>query len=131
MRNLFNPQVSQSELDDLYNGTLIPRDARPVTVSGTGTIKRGTPLVSDDGETFTVWEPGEIIRGILVKDVDADDTNEAENAVLGTSGEFNQNTIEEALGDHLTPIAIMEAWGDFIVIKPSYERPDVGQYPLG
>jgi hypothetical protein len=38
MRNLYNPQTFQSEVDDLYNGTLIPRKVRPVTVAGTGVI---------------------------------------------------------------------------------------------
>jgi len=130
-RNLFNPQVNQSTVDDLYNGTLIPRKTRPVAVSGTGIIKRGTPLVSADGETFTVWEAGEIIRGILLYDIDTTETEEAQNAVLGTSGEFNQNKIEEALGDELDPEAIMEAWGRFIIIEPDYKYPDAEQFPLG
>jgi len=130
MRNLFKPVTAQSKVDDLYNGTLIPRNAWTVTVSGTGIMKRGTPLTSDDGETFTVWEPGEIIRGILIYDIDTAETEEAANAVLGTSGEFNLNTVEEALGNDLTQSAIMEAAGKFIVIRANYKYPHADTYPL-
>ena len=107
-RNLFHPEIAQSETDDLYNGTLIPRIARPVVLSGTGVIKRGTPLTSEDGVTFVKFTPGQGpgtgtgpvasnvadveltlnygILGILLFDVDADDENEASGAVLGISG---------------------------------------------
>ena len=130
-RNLFNPEISQSTVDDLYNGTLIPRKTRPVALSGSGIIKRGTPLISEDGETYTVWESGEIIRGILVFDIDTSETEEAQNAVLGISGEFNQNKIEEALGDELDPEAVMEAWGRNIHIEANKTYPATDGYPLG
>jgi hypothetical protein len=151
MRNLFEPEVSQSTVDDLYNGTLIPRKTRPVAISGTGIVKRGTPLASEDGETFTVWQPGkrdipivnedgdtvgvlrsgEIIRGILLSDIDTSETEEAENAVLGISGEFNRNKIEEALGEELDAEAIMEAWGRNIHIETNKTYPAVPEFPLG
>lgn len=134
-RNLFNPEIAQSETDDLYNGTTIARLTRPVALSGDGVIKRGTPLASEDGETFTVWENSEEedipIRGILLFDVDTSETEEAQNAVLGISGEFNQNKIEEALGEELDAKAIMEAWGRNILIEASKTYPAVENFPLG
>jgi len=142
-RNLFNPEIAQSETDDLYNGTSIPRLTRPVAVSGEGVIKRGTPLVSEDGKTFSAWAPVEtevdeetvviypIIRGILLFDVDTEETEEAENAVLGTSGEFNLNKIEEALDDELAAEAIMEAWGRNIHIEANKTYPAVESFPFG
>jgi hypothetical protein len=149
MRNLYNPQISQSEVDDLYNGTLIPRKVRPVTVAGTGIIKRGTPLTSEDGATFVKFTPGQGpgtgtveddvvslalnhgILGILLFDVDADDEDEAGGAVLGISGEFNQKKIEEVLGDELDPADIMEAWGRNIHIEADYTYPATPDFPLG
>jgi hypothetical protein len=150
MRNLYNPQTFQSSVDDLYNGTLIPRKVRPVTVSGTGIIKRGTPLTSQDGVTFVKFTPGQGpgevtepeantfaltlnygILGILLFDVDADDDGEASGAVLGISGEFNQNKIEEALGGELDPIDIMEAWGRNIHIEANNTYPATPDFPLG
>jgi hypothetical protein len=147
MRNLYNPETFQSSVDDLYNGTLIPRAVRPVTIAGTGVIKRGTPLTSDDGVTFEKFTPGQGpgtidvedekltinhgIIGILLYDVDADDEDEASGAVLGISGEFNQNKIEEALGDELDPADIMEAWGRNIHIEANHTYPATPDFPLG
>jgi hypothetical protein len=150
MRNLYTPEVSQSTVDDLYNGTLIPRKARPVAVSGTGILKRGLPLTSEDGITFTAFDPGRGpgtvvgeavdglvltlnngILGILLFDVDADDEEEAENAVLGISGEFNQNKIEKALGGELDPADIMQAWGKNIHIEADKTYPATPDFPLG
>jgi len=142
VRNLFKPFIAQSETDDLFNGTLIPRKTRPVALSGAGVIKRGTPLTSEDGQTFKVWAPsttdaesGETvcqpIVGILLFDVDTEETEEAENACLCISGEFNQNKIEEALGGELEAYAVMEAWGKQIHIEPSYEYPEAEMFPLG
>jgi hypothetical protein len=123
MHNLYHPRISQSEVDDLYNGTLIPRKFRPVALSGTGTIKRGTPLTSDDGETYTVWEKGKDIIGILVLDIDTSETEEAENAPLGYSGEFNRRKIEEVLESELDPLAVMQTARDNIHIEYSYAYP--------
>jgi hypothetical protein len=153
MRNLYNPETYQSSVDDLYNGTLIPRKVRPVAVGGTGVIKRGTPLTSEDGVTFIKFTPGQGpgtgtgpvaanvanvdltlnygILGILLFDVDADDEDEASGAVLGISGEFNRNKIEEALGDELDPVAIMEAWGRNIHIEANHNYPATPDFPLG
>jgi hypothetical protein len=150
MRNLYNPQISQSTVDDLYNGTLIPRKVRPVTVEGTGVIKRGTPLTSTDGDTFVKFTPGQGpgtvtepstgvfsltlnhgILGILLFDVDADDEDEASGAVLGISGEFNQNKIEEALDAELDPADVMEAWGRNIHIEANNTYPAIPDFPLG
>jgi hypothetical protein len=142
-RNLFHPEIAQSETDDLYNGTSIPRLTRPVAVTGDGVIKRGTPLASDDGETFSVWGPVEtevdeetvvtlpVIRGILLFDIDTSETEEAANAVLGISGEFNQNKIEDALGEELDAKAIMEAWGRNIHIEANKTYPAVETFPIG
>jgi hypothetical protein len=149
MRNLYTPEISQSTVDDLYNGTLIPRKVRPVVVEGTGVLKRGLPLTSEDGVTFTEFVPGQGpgtvedvedvltltlnhgIMGILLYDVDADDEEEAQNAVLGISGEFNQNKIEEALDDELDAEAIMEAWGRNIHIEANKTYPTTPDFPLG
>ncbi|MCL2210789.1 MAG: hypothetical protein FWB95_02585 [Treponema sp.] len=133
-RNLFNPLIAQSETDDLYNGTLIFRKTRPVDVSASGTtgiIKRGSPLYSSDGKNYTVWQPGNVIVGILLFDIDLSETEEAENATMGLTGEFNQNKIEEALGSALDPAAIQTAWGRQIHIEPSYGYPDAETFPLG
>jgi hypothetical protein len=149
MRNLYTPEVRQSNVDDLYNGTLIPRKVRPVAVEGTGVLKRGLPLTSEDGVTFTAFVPGQGpgtvadnsgdltltlnngILGILLFDVDADDAEEAGNAVLGISGEFNQNKIEEVLGDELDPADIMQAWGRNIHIEANKTYPATPDFPLG
>ena len=128
-RNLFNPEVAQSKVDDLYNGTLIPRPTRPVKVTGTGVIKRGSPLTSSDGVTFTVSGTG--IIGILLNDVDTSEEYEAENAVIGIGGEFNRNKIEEALDDTLTPAAVMSAWGRQIHIEANKTYPPTPSFPLG
>jgi hypothetical protein len=130
-RNLFNPEVAQSTTDDLYNGTLIPRLTRPVKLDGADVIKRGTPLTSDDGEEFKVWEEGDPIIGILLYDVDTSEEYEAENAVLGITGEFNRNKIEEALDDELTPEAVMSAWGRQIHIEANKKYPPTPSFPLG
>jgi hypothetical protein len=71
------------------------------------------------------------IMGILLYDVDADDEEEAANAVLGISGEFNQNKIEEALDDELDAKAIMEAWGRNIHIEANKAYPATPDFPLG
>jgi hypothetical protein len=132
MRNLYNPETFQSEVDDLYNGTLIPRKVVPVTVEGEGIIKRGTPLTSEDGITFVKFIPGEgPIFGILLFDVDADDEDEASGAVLGISGEFNKNKIEEVIDDELDPADIMVAWGRNIHIEANNTYPATPDFPLG
>jgi hypothetical protein len=146
MRNLFNPETFQSSVDDLYNGTLIPRKFRPVTVAGTGVIKRGTPLTGS-GSVFVQLTPGQGpgtidaddevliynygIVGILLFDVDTNDEEEAGNAVMGISGEFNQNKIEEALGAELDPEDIMRAWGRNIHIEKNNTYPATPDFPLG
>ena len=132
-RNLFHPEISQSETDDLFNGTLIPRKYRPVAIDSAvdGIVKRGTPLTSEDGETFTVWEEGAEIKGILIFDIDTSETEEAGNAVLAVSGEFNRNKIEEALGSDLDELSVMDAWGKNIHIEKNFTYPAVDEFPLG
>lgn len=133
MRNLFNPQIAQSETDDLYNGTLIPRKTRPVDISGIGTsgiVKRGSALYSSDGKNYTVWQTGNVIVGILLADIDLSETEEAENAVMGLTGEFNQNKVEEATGTAIDPAAIQTAWGRQIHIEASYPQPDTESFPI-
>jgi hypothetical protein len=71
------------------------------------------------------------IIGILLFDVDADDEDEASGAVLGISGEFNQNKIEEALGDELDPADVMDAWGRNIHIEANHTYPATPDFPLG
>jgi len=131
MRNLFHPLIAQSETDDLYNGTLVFRKTRPVALDGTGVIKRGTPLMSSDGETFSVLSGANFIAGILLFDVDTSIEEEAENATMGLTGEFNRNKIEEALGAVLAESAILNAGARQIHIEASYKYPDVETLPLG
>lgn len=135
MRNLYHPVIAQSETDDLYNGTLIPRKYWPAAVSGSGIIPRGSPLTTDDGVTFTVST--ENIMAILIFDIDTDETEEAQNACLGISGEFNKNKIEEALkkfygtDTSLDDLEVVSAWKQSIYIEPDYKYPAVDMYPLG
>jgi hypothetical protein len=128
MRDLFNPKIAQSETDDLYNGTLIFRKSLPVKVDGTGIVKRGSPLTSEDGKTYTM--SGENIIGILLYDLDCDDPDEAENGVLGITGEFNRNKIEAALGTDIDPEEIQKAWGKQIHIEANYKYPHGEAFPL-
>jgi hypothetical protein len=118
----------------------------PVAVSGTGVLKRGLPLTSADGITFVKFTPGQGpgtveeetlaltlnngILGILLFDVDADDAEEAGNTVLGISGEFNRNKIEEVLGSPLEPADIMQAWGRNIHIEADNTYPATPDFPL-
>ena len=128
MRDLYKPDIGQSSTDDLYNGTLIFRKTRPVAVDGEGIIKRGSPMTSEDGETYTV--SGTNIMGILLFDLDCDDAEEAGNGVLGITGEFNQNKIEEALGEELDPEEVQAAWGRQIHIEANYKYPHGEAFPL-
>lgn len=128
MINLFKPNIAQSETDDLYNGTKVFRKYRPVKLGETGIVKRGSPLTSTDGITYTV--SGTDIKGILIFDVDCDIPEEAENANMGLTGEFNQNKLEEALGAAIDPEEIQTAWGKQIHIEPSYEYPHAAAFPL-
>jgi len=127
-RNLFNPEIDQSVVDDLYNGTLIFRKTRPVKVEGTDILKRGSPLTSADGVTYTV--SGMNILGILLFDIDTSEEYEAENGVLGLTGEFNQNKVEEALGSALDPREVQSALGRQIHIERNYEYPHGDAFPI-
>jgi len=135
MRNLFHPKIAQSETDDLYNGTQVFRLTRPVDISGisaTGSIvKRGTPLASTDGKEFSVWAQGRNIAGILLFDIDLSEKEEAQNAVLGYTGEFNRNKVEEALGGELPEGVVAQAFKDNIHITASFKYPKVETFPLG
>jgi len=139
-RNLFNPQIAQSETDDLYNGTLVFRKTRPIDITSagaSGVVKRGTPMQTNDGEAFWQWGPAlenaddPPIAGILLFDIDLSETEEAQNAVLGYTGEFNRNKLEEALGGTLPEVVIAQAFKDNIHITASFKYPDVESFPLG
>ena len=125
MKNLFTPNVDSSTVDDLVSGTLVPSKVWPVTVVGTGIVKRGTLLTRDSGETeYRPYAAGDDIRAVLLLDVDADDSDEA----LGPaafSGEFNQNRIEEVMGITLDPESILDAAEDKkIYIAPMNPAPE-------
>ena len=125
MKNLFSPNVDLSKVDNLVSGTLIPSKVWPVTVTGTGIVKRGTLLTRDSGETaYKPYENGDKIRAILLLDVDTDDPDENEGPVA-FGGEFNQNKIEEVMGITLDPEAILDAAEDKeIYIAPMNPAPE-------
>ena len=125
MKNLFSPNVDLSKVDNLVSGTLVPSKVWPVTVTGTGIVKRGTLLTRDSGETmYRPYEAGDVIKAILLLDVDADDPDESEGPVA-FSGEFNQNKIEEVMDITLDPEAILDAAEDKeIYIAPMNKAPE-------
>jgi len=126
MKNLFSPDVDLSKVDNLVSGTLVPSKVWPVPVTGTGIVKRGTLLTRNTGETsYRAYTSGAKIRAILLLDVDADDADESEGAVVAFSGEFNQNKIEEVMGITLSPEAILDAAEDKeIYIAPMNPAPE-------
>jgi len=125
MKNLFSPNVDLSKVDNLVSGTLVPSKVWPVTVTGTGIVKRGTLLTRDDGDTsYKPYEDGDKIRAVLLLDVDTDDSDESEGPVA-FSGEFNQNKIEEVMGITLDPEAVLDAAEDKeIYIAPMNPAPE-------
>ena len=125
MKNLFSPNVDLSKVDNLVSGTLIPSKVWPVTVTGTGIVKRGTLLTREAGETsYKPYEDGDVIRAVLLLDVDTGDPDESEGPVA-FSGEFNQNKIEEVMGITLDPEAILDAAEDKeIYIAPMNPAPE-------
>lgn len=125
MKNLFSPNVDLSKVDNLVSGTLIPSKVWPVTVTGSGIVKRGTLLTREAGETsYKVYEDGDKIRAILLLDVDTDDPDESEG-VVAFGGEFNQNKIEEVMEITISPEAILDAAEDKeIYIAPMNPAPE-------
>ena len=125
MKNLFSPNVDLSKVDNLVSGTLIPSKVWPVTVTGTGIVKRGTLLTRGASETsYRTCTASDPIRAILLLDVDTDDPDENEGpAAFG--GEFNQNKIEEVMGITIAPVAILNAAEDKeIYIAPMNPAPE-------
>jgi hypothetical protein len=139
MENLFKPNVNESIVDNLISGTLAQAKVEPVTITGTGIVKRGTLLYSEDGETFTAWDPDGMveietegedtvkfpheIQAVLLADVDAED----EDSNVGPAafgGEFNQNKIEEVMGITLGAAAILAARAKQIFIAPMNLAPE-------
>jgi hypothetical protein len=107
--NLFKPNVDTSVVDNLISGTLVTAKVVPVTVTGTGIVKRGTLLSSSDGENFAA-------------DADDPDSNVGPAAF---GGEFNQNKIEDVMSVTLTPLAIHKARiGARIFIAPMNPAPE-------
>jgi hypothetical protein len=129
MQNLFQPDVSTSKVDNLVSGTLVPSKVWPVTVTGGGVVKRGTLLTRESGETsYKPYEDGDVIRAVLLEDVDTDDPDE-NVAPAAFSGEFNQNRIEEVMGfeegTHIDPEAILDAAEDKeLYIAPMNPAPE-------
>jgi len=122
MENLYKRNVDTSTVDNLVSGTLVPSKVWPVTVTGSGIVKRGTLLTREIGETSykpfvnpyveTVDEEevdvSHEIKALLLQDVNADEPTENEG-LAAFSGEFNQNKIEEVMGITIDPEAILEA----------------------
>jgi hypothetical protein len=135
MENLFKPNVNESVVDNLVSGTLVQAKVEPVTITGTGIVKRGTLLYSADGETFAAWDPAgtveiaedielpQEIQAVLLADVDAQD----EDSNIGPAafgGEFNQNKIEEVMNITLDAAAILAARAKQIFIAPMNPAPE-------
>jgi hypothetical protein len=125
MMNLFSPNVDLSKVDNLVSGTLVTSKVWPVTITGTGIVKRGTLLTREAGETsYKKYENGDTIRAILLMDFNADDTDETEG-VAAFGGEFNQNKIQEVMGITLDSEAILDAAEDKeIYIAPMNPAPE-------
>jgi hypothetical protein len=125
MKNLFKPNVDTSVVDNLISGTLVPMKVWPVTIAGDGIVKRGTLLTRDSGETkYKPYEDGDVIKAILLVDVDTDDPDE-DVAPAGFSGEFDQNVIEEVMNITLDLEPILNAAEDKkIFIAPMNPAPE-------
>ena len=127
MENLYKPNVDTSTVDDLISGTLVTAKVVSVTVTGTGIVKRGTLLWSEDGETFEAYDPADEdmdIQCVLLQDVDADDSDSNVGATA-FGGEFNQNKIEDVMGEDISPVAIHKArLGARIFIAPMNPAPE-------
>lgn len=123
MRNLYSKDVSKSVVDNLESGTTVSVKITANQISGTGVLKRGTLLSTADGEEYTVYDTTADISCILVTDVDADDPDESKEVAVYSSGEFNQNVIEEVMGFALTPLAIENARARQIYIAPQNPAP--------
>ena len=110
MENLFKSNVNESVVDNLISGTLVPSKVWPVVIeSGNGILKRGTLLTREAGETtYKEYEDGDVIKAVLLLDVDTDDPDESIGPAA-FSGEFNQNRIEKVMGITLDPEAILDA----------------------
>jgi len=122
MENLYKPNVNTSTVDDLISGTLVTAKVVPVTVTGTGIVKRGTLLSSEDGETYEA--DAENIQCVLLADVNADDPD-SNVGPAAFGGEFNQIKIEEVMGEELTPLAVHNARiGSRIFIAPMNPAPE-------
>jgi len=122
MENLYKSNVDTSVVDDLISGTLVTSKVVAVKVTGTGTVKRGTLLSSDDGENYSA--DAENIECVLLQDVDADDPDSNVGAAA-FGGEFNQTRIEAAMGEELSPLAIHKARiGSRIFIAPMNPTPE-------
>jgi hypothetical protein len=112
MKNLFSSNVDVSKVDDLVSGTLVTSKVWPVTVTGTGIVKRGTLLTRDSGVTeYRPYEDGDTIKAVLLLDVDTDDPDEKEGPAA-FCGEFNQNRIEKVMDITLDEAAILDAAED-------------------
>ena len=122
MKNLFQPNVDTSNVDNLVAGTLAQEKVIAVNVTGTGIVKRGTTLSSADGINYVVSATN--IQAVLLNDADTDDPDEAVQAA-SFGGEFNQNVIETVMGSPLTALAIHEARGRQIFIAPMNAAPEV------
>jgi hypothetical protein len=135
MENLFKPNANESIVDNLISGTLAQAKVEPVAVTGTGIVKRGTLLYSEDGETFAAWDPDgkteiaadvevpQEIQAVLLADVDAQDPD-SNIGPAAFGGEFNQNKIEEVMGIALDAAAILAARAKQIFIAPMNPAPE-------
>jgi hypothetical protein len=125
MENLFKPNVDTSVVDNLISGTLAQAKVLPVTVTGTGVVKRGTLLYSADGKNFKAFDPAvvEEIQAVLLADVNAADAD-SNVGPAAFGGEFNQKKIEEVMEIDLSAAAIHAARTKQIFIAPMNPAPE-------
>jgi hypothetical protein len=122
MLNLYQKNIDESTVDNLVSGTLAQEKIIPVTVAGTGIVKRGTLLKSADGVSY-VADTTSAARCVLLLDADASDPDEAvKPAAFG--GEFNQNKIEEAMETTIPVLTVADLRAKQIFIAPMNPAPE-------
>ena len=125
MKNLFKANVDTSTVDNLMSGTLVPiKVVTGTLMPNKGILQRGT-LLTLAGAGYDVYTPETTsIRGILLNDIDTDDADEIIGAAIATSGEFNQNKIEEVMDIDVPNTDIYHARNRQIYIAPMNEAPE-------
>ena len=122
-KNMFNPYIAQSTTHDFYSDAKFEIRIRPVILPQNVVYQFGTPLTTEDGINYEMSATD--IKCLLANTVDTndlDDPADREVAAYFTGG-FNQNVIERALDDEITPHEIAKAREIQIDIWPWQEAP--------